>query len=523
MYVTCQDLLQTAQNLNPRVQASYSRTLHPEPVMHWFLVQSMGDSSMSVGLMRVWVEDSLFNVDTTLLVQSCDYFQALVRSGMRECSQGEVHLQGLSARGFLTVLAVSRGERPVLSIDEAVEATECAAFLQAEPLARHLSDLIDSSNCVQLCHAAATFGLWDVFRTAALFIRDMYDDLLEQVCFLPLELQEYVEALPSNSFVAMGTHSPSMEMLQDSFRNICYLDEDLGDWKHLTDLPINASTVMAGVAVLANRLYVVGGVRGVSRQVVDSCFCYDASSNSWSTFAGPQQPRYNFTLVGHEGQLYAVGGEFQNVVISSTESYNLASGSWSFVSPSPWPVAGAACTKAMNRIFVCFWRPMETTDIYEYMPGWDEWRLLTTLIRPQSYGHCMVAHRDNLYVMRNGPYADFLRCLMDCYNLTTGQWSAMRNHYVNSKGALFTAEVRGDSVFTVNRALTLQYTIGDNQWTPRREMKGFPRNGTVWTFLLRLPQTSKRGKTGSTDRAVSKHRPSCSRGAIYTRHNAHNR
>ncbi|XP_018618091.1 kelch repeat and BTB domain-containing protein 13 [Scleropages formosus] len=478
---------------------------------------------MQAGEMRVWVGGSLFTVDSMLLVRSCDYFQALFRSGMRECCQGEVRLQGLPVRGFLTALAVSRGERPSLSVDEAVEATECAAFLQARPLAQHLSNLIDSSNCVQLCHAAATFGLWEVFHQAALFIRDMYGDLVEEVCFLPSELREYVESLAPSSFVAMGTHSPSMELLQDSFRNICYLDEDGGEWKHLTDLPIDASTSMAGVAVLDNRLYVVGGVRGVSKQVVNSCFCYDPLSDFWSTFGGPQQPRYNFTLVGHEGRLYAIGGEFQNVVMSSTEVCDLASHSWSSVSPSPWPVAGAACAKAMSRIFVCFWRPMETTDIYEYMPDWDEWRLLTTLIRPQSYGHCMVAHRDNLYVMRNGPSADFLRCLMDCYNLTTGQWSAVHSRYVNSRGALFTAVVRGDSAFTVNRSLTLEYTIGDDRWIPRREMNGFPRSGTVWTFLLRLPQTSRPGTIGTADGALLTRRPSYSRAARHSRHNGHSR
>ncbi|KAF3843910.1 hypothetical protein F7725_015958 [Dissostichus mawsoni] len=130
---------------------------------------------------------------------------------------------------------------------------------------------------------------------------------------------------------------------------------------------------------------------------------------------------------------------------------------------------------------------METTEIYEYMSRKDEWRLVTTLIRQQSYGHSMVGHRDNLYVVRNGPSADFLRCLMDCYNLTSGQWSSLPGHFVNSKGSLFTALVRSDSVLTLNRSMTQEFAINGKTWKPRRQMKGFPRSGSVWTFLLRLP------------------------------------
>ncbi|XP_036389154.1 kelch repeat and BTB domain-containing protein 13 [Megalops cyprinoides] len=448
---------------------------------------------------RVRVEGSVFAVDRALLVQGCDYFGALFRSGMRECRQEEIWLQGVRAGGFLTALSVLRGERPLLSAQQLVDAVECAAFLQVAPLARHLADLVTSDTCLLLCQAAAVFGLRELYLSAALFIRDMYGDLAEEARALPDPVRRDVEALTPSSYVAVGTHSPSMEMLQDSFRTLCYLDEEAREWRHLTDLPTHASTSMAGVAVLANRLYIVGGVRGVSKQVVESCFCYDAWEDTWSVIPSPRQPRYNFTLVGHEGRLFAIGGEFERTLMSSVETYDVAAGAWSFASNAPWPVADAACAKAMSRIFLCFWRPMETTDIYEYVPSTDHWRLITSLIRPQSYGHCMVAHRDNLYVMRNGPSDDFLRCLMDCYNLSTGQWTAMPGHYVNSKGALFTAVVRGDSAFTVNRMLTLEYSILGDRWKPRREMKGFPRSGSVTTFLLRLPRASRNQATPPPD------------------------
>ncbi|XP_046890396.1 kelch repeat and BTB domain-containing protein 13 [Hypomesus transpacificus] len=443
--------------------------------------------------LKIVVGGAFFSTDKTLLVQSSGYFQALFRSGMRECEQEEIHIQGFAAHGFLIALAVLRDERPILDGDEIVAAIECAAFLQLAPLSKHLVDLIDSNNCLLMYHTAATFGLMDLYRAAAVFIRSMYADLEAEVTkHLPVELVTYVESLVPPVFVAVGAH-PTCSLEETSHaatRTVCYLDEGDKDWKVLTALPPGASTSMAGVTVLDNKLYIVGGVQGVRKHAVDSCFCYDADTSEWSVLPGLRQLRYDFTLVGLDGRLYAIGGECEGTVMSSVESYDLATRTWSFVAHLPRPVSGAACTKTMSRIFVCLWKPMETTDIYEYLPGKDEWLLVTTLIRHQSYGHCLVGHRDDLYVMRNGPSADFLRCIMDCYNLTTGQWTALPGHFANSKGSLFTAVVRGDSVFTLNRTVTLEYVIEGKTWKPRNQMKGFPRNGSVWTFFLQLPRRS---------------------------------
>ncbi|XP_077451996.1 kelch repeat and BTB domain-containing protein 13 [Stigmatopora argus] len=440
--------------------------------------------------LTVVVEDIRFFEKKALLVKGCDYFGALYRSGMRECHQEEIRLQCLRARGFCIALAVMRGEVPGLDADNIVEAIECAAFLQAMPLTRHLVELVDSDNCFLMFHTAATFGLQELYYAAALYIRNMYADMEEEIKqILPSELVSFVESLNPSVFVAVGAHVTcgTTESVHAASRTVCYLDETANTWNTLTDLPLQASTSMAGVTVLDNKLYIVGGVRGIHQGVVDACFCYDVNKNIWTELAGPAQLRFNLSLIGHDAHLYAIGGEFEGTVMSSVEILNAQTGRWKFAAQLPRPAAGVACAKATGRIFVCLWKPLETTEIYEYIQSKDEWRLVTNLIRRQSYGHSMVGHRDDLYVMRNGPSDDFLRCMMDCYNLSTGQWTALPGHFDNSKGSLFTAVVRSDSVFTLNRSATLEYVIHAKTWKPRRRMKGFPRSGSVWTFLLRLP------------------------------------
>ncbi|XP_056596252.1 kelch repeat and BTB domain-containing protein 13 [Triplophysa dalaica] len=444
-------------------------------------------------IVKVRIGDSVFETKKSLLLRECEYFQALYRSGMVECHQEEIHVKDLHAQGFLIMLAVAGGERPTLNDDEILEAIECAAFFQAEPLTKHLQDLLSSDNCLLMYQASATYGLWRLHETSAKFIRDIYGDLREELKDLPQDLIEYVESQVPRSFVAVGSHTSCTadELPLAATRTVCYLDEDDRDWKVLTTLPMEASTSLAGVTVLDNRLYIVGGVHGVDKSGVDASFCYDVVADTWKFLPGPRQPRYNFTLIGLEGCLYAIGGESSRTTMSSVEKYNVSTNEWSFTAHLPRPVAGVACTKAMSRIFICLWKPMETNEIYEYIPDKDAWVLVSKLLKHQSYGHCMVAHNDNLYLIRNGPKDDFLRCLIDCYNITTGQWTTMPGHYGNSKGALFTSVVRGDSVFTLNRTMTLEYNVAGNMWKPRNQMKGFPRNGSVWTFLLRISNERK--------------------------------
>ncbi|XP_037650702.1 kelch repeat and BTB domain-containing protein 13 [Sebastes umbrosus] len=438
--------------------------------------------------LRVNIDDSSFTVDKAVLAENCEYFRALFQSGMRECQQEEVHLQCVGVLGFLVMLRVLDGERPVLSSDQIVGAIECTAFLQVPALTKHLTNIVNSENCLLMYHTAATYGVWELSHTSALFIRDMYTDLKEHVRALPNKLVEYIESLLPSSYLAVCSHSPSTELLQDFQRTVCYLDEDKGEWKVLTHLPVSTSTTMAGVAVLDNKLYIVGGVLDVSKKVVETGFCYNPAFNTWTTICGSQQLRYNVTLIGHEGCLYALGGEYDTKALSSVERYRVSSGSWAFVSPLPCPAALVVSAVAMNRIFICLWKGKGATDIHEYVSERDQWRLVTTLIREHSYGLHMVAHKDNLYVMRNGPCDDFLLCVMDCYNLSSGQWMAMSGQYGNSKGSLLTAVVRGDSVFTLSRQVTTEYTVEDRKWTVKREMKGFGRIGSIYTFLMRLPK-----------------------------------
>ncbi|XP_078283460.1 kelch repeat and BTB domain-containing protein 13 [Rhinoraja longicauda] len=407
---------------------------------------------------------------------------------MRESGLEELGLPLLAARGLALTVRVLEGERPAVSGEDIVDVAECAAFLQARPLTQHLVHCIGPDNCALMLQAAAVYGLSQLLHASALYIRDLHTDVRQELSYLAHDQLDYIESLTPSTLAAVATHSPSPHHLHDRTRTICYLDQVDNVWRHLTALPQAASTSLAGIAVMDNNIYIVGGVDGVGKRVVPTNFCYNTDTDTWSEFPCGQWLRHNVTLSGQDGSLLAIGGVYKGKAVATVESFHVASNAWSSVAQLPRPGEGVACTRAMGRTFVCLWFPMETTDIYEYGSRGDEWSLVTTLRRQQSYGHCMVSHLDNLYVMRNGPADDFLRCFIDCYSLTRGEWSSLAGYYVNSKGALFTATVRGDRVFTVNRMLTLVYVIQEDRWKPAKEASGFPRSGSMHSFLLRLPK-----------------------------------
>ncbi|KAM5170708.1 kelch repeat and BTB domain-containing protein 13 [Mantella aurantiaca] len=441
--------------------------------------------------LSITVEETVFTTDKDLMMKHSEYFRALFQSGMRESTQDEIQLRSLGAMGFLITLRVLEGERPLLSCEEILQAVECASFLQVELLTKHLVDLIDSDNCLVMYQAAATYGLLDLFHAVALYIRDIYELLEDDIHCLPPDLVQYIDSLTPSSFIAVGAHTPTIEFLEDASRTMCFLDEEKNQWQSLGCIPDEASTFLAGVTTLNNKVFIVGGARGANKQVVEKSFCYDPDHHCWSEFACPHQLRYEVTLVGHEGHLYAFGGEYERVPVASVEKYSLTSQMWTFGKELPQAVAGPPATKAMGRIFICLWKPQETTMIYEYDTCQDELIPISSIKRMQSYGHCMVGHRDNLYIMRNGPSDDFLRCAIENYNLSTQQWTTLSGQYVNSKGALFTAVIRGDTVFTVNRVLTLLYRVDTHSWKPIKEKTGFNKGGSLHTFFLRLPTKTK--------------------------------
>ena len=86
--------------------------------------------------------------------------------------------------------------------------------------------------------------------------------------------------------------------------------------------------IVAGVAVLNNRIYACGGYDG--SKFLSSCEVYDQYPNTWTPIKSMKCARSRVSLVANGGKLYALGG-FDGVAnLSSVEVYDPESDTWTF-------------------------------------------------------------------------------------------------------------------------------------------------------------------------------------------------
>lgn len=85
----------------------------------------------------------------------------------------------------------------------------------------------------------------------------------------------------------------------------------------------------AGVALLNDHIYVVGGFDGVSH--LDSVEVYNIRTDYWTTVASMTTPRCYVGATVLRGRLYAIAGYDGNSLLSSIECYDPVIDSWEVV------------------------------------------------------------------------------------------------------------------------------------------------------------------------------------------------
>lgn len=85
------------------------------------------------------------------------------------------------------------------------------------------------------------------------------------------------------------------------------------------------------VAVLDNFMYACGGKydSAESNEIATArCFRYDPRFDSWYELPAMNEARKDFVMVALKGKLYAIGGQDENMVMCTVESYKVATEEW---------------------------------------------------------------------------------------------------------------------------------------------------------------------------------------------------
>lgn len=118
----------------------------------------------------------------------------------------------------------------------------------------------------------------------------------------------------------------------DIFNSVIKFDIFRREWSETA--PMEIGRILPGVAVLNNRLYVVGGERGA--QILANGEVYDSHQNCWSSIKPMEMPRCDFGLCAmDDNSLLAVGGWIGDDIGDSMERYDPEKDLWTIIGNLP--------------------------------------------------------------------------------------------------------------------------------------------------------------------------------------------
>jgi N-acetylneuraminic acid mutarotase len=169
-------------------------------------------------------------------------------------------------------------------------------------------------------------------------------------------------------------------------------------WGDIADLPF---AVGAGAAVeIDGIIYVVGGVPSGT-----SLFAYDPRADTWQTLASMTQPREHTAAVVFNGDLWVLGGRWQEAMLDSVEIFDPDTGSWSGGPSMQEARSGFGATVLGDSIFVAGGEVFDQSngfvatalDTVERFDG-EAWTFIAPLPYP-LHGVPLVTVGDRIYLL----------------------------------------------------------------------------------------------------------------------------
>lgn len=174
-------------------------------------------------------------------------------------------------------------------------------------------------------------------------------------------------------------------------------------WEEVAGL--NRPRGAAGVAVIADQIYVAGGQTGQAS--VSDFEVYSPLTNRWEMLAPMPTARNHLAAVGIDGIYYAVGGRAGGL-LDQLESYNPGTGDWATLRPMPTARGGIAAATVAGQIFVFGGEGNQAnpqgifSEVESYDPASNEWTSRLDMVHPR-HGIGAATVGDRIYIPGGSP------------------------------------------------------------------------------------------------------------------------
>jgi N-acetylneuraminic acid mutarotase len=160
-------------------------------------------------------------------------------------------------------------------------------------------------------------------------------------------------------------------------------------WTQKTSLPTGRERGAGGVAVIGTKIYVAGGLRGLTS--VADFSSYDTAVDAHATLPPLVQATDHLIGGAVDGIVYAIGGRQGGItgLIGRVAAFDPASGQWSERAPMITPRGGAAAAVVRDRIVVAGGEgnPNVSTGVFAeveaFIPASNSWIRLPNMATPR--------------------------------------------------------------------------------------------------------------------------------------------
>ncbi|KAF6035119.1 KLHL4 [Bugula neritina] len=227
-------------------------------------------------------------------------------------------------------------------------------------------------------------------------------------------------------------------------------------WQQIFTL--NTRRLQFGVAIVDNKLFVVGGRDGL--KTLNTVDFWDLQTKTWTQVASMANHRHGLCVTTLEGPIYAIGGHDGWQYLNSVERWDMQSKKWSYVSPMNNARGTAAvAVLSKSRIYVCGGRDGSSClrSLESFDPHTNKWTLLAPMNRRRG-GLGLAALNGYLYAVgghdcpaqskqSNSLHGSRFNCC-ERYDPATDQWTIISQSLSTPKDAIGVC-VLGDKLYCV--------------------------------------------------------------------------
>lgn len=218
---------------------------------------------------------------------------------------------------------------------------------------------------------------------------------------LPIAVHHAMVASDGRRVYVIGGYA-TLTALTGASRRVFAIRPGDSTWSELPLLPV--SRAAGGAAVVAGRLYVVGGTFGAKPRLARRSFVFDLRTHRWTAFPGVPQPREHLGAAAQGDRIYVLGGRTAATRFARADAWDVSEGRWVRVRDMPTARGGTSATTRSGRLVSIGGESAAGTnrEVEEFDPRTGRWRQLTPL--PQGrHGVGVATVGRRLYVLMGGP------------------------------------------------------------------------------------------------------------------------